>query len=284
MSTEETSELNGDDVQSITIPENMGIDPTLREVLEHNRVEAISRHEALCKEVRELRTEVEKITIQMLKSGANSATVLAACHETMGYCKSIADQCLRQFGGATKVPSVPPMRDPMASVVELREDMQKDVKKKLQEVARTTLGPKVDATPDQLTAVLVPMFEQYLTQREEALRVRANMERLAAIDKAAADAKEQAEKSAAEAKAQAEKSAARAKEQAEAEVRHARAEREKFKKKLLYGSVVAFVTAVAAAAGTYSFGHLSGHDSGVSEERDRHQHEMQAPATTTPTK
>ena len=165
-----------------------------------------------------------------------------------------------------KVEALPPMREETRSSADLTDQMRRGVISEFSQLARRTPGPKVESTPEQLTAVVTPIFESMLAEREEALKVRADRERLAAIDKAAADAKAEALRL----------------------LDQAHADREKFKRKLVYGSILAFFASLAGAIGTYTFGQMSGHDTGVAEGRTAEHRRMEqappnyaAPAATT---
>jgi len=146
-----------------------------------------------------------------------------------------------------RAPSVPPMREEFSSSHDLREDMKKGVREEFTQLAKRTPGARVESTPNELTDRVLPLFDEFMSRREDAMRIKTDRERLAAIDKAELEAKRDAAE----------------------ELNKARDEREKFKRKLVYGSILAFCAAAATAAGTYSFGHLAGRSVGASEERDQ---------------
>lgn len=235
--------------EPLVIPEGFALDPALRNIINSNLQWARERYDAIYATQREIRDELSSVTTHILKTQAAAAQAIKEARETLGYCRALADRFLEQFGDhMPKTSTLPPMRDPMASSMELRAEMTKGVKEEFQQLARKTPGPKVESTPEQLTAVVTPIFEQLLHQREEALRIRSDRERLEAIDRATADARELAE----------------------AKLRKSIEDRAKFQRRLIYGAIVAFATSVAAAAGTYAFGQMAGRSLGAEEERTRH--------------
>lgn len=133
------------------------------------------------------------------------------------------------------------------SSVFLRESSRRELERKLKAEAARTDGPNLNAPVDRVAAIAEEVLTRKLAEREEQIRVKADRERLAAIDAERAEAAKRADALREEA---------------------AKAKR-KFKRQIVYGSLVAFVVAAATAAGTAAWVRASalaeGHAAGVSD-------------------
>lgn len=148
-----------------------------------------------------------------------------------------------------KTSSDPPPAEESPSSIFMRESGRKELENKLKAEAARTPGPptQLNSSVERIAAIADEVLTKKMAEREEQIRIRADRDRLAAIDAERADA------------------AKKAKELIEESEKAKR----KFKRKLTYGAVGAFVLALAAAAGTATWVKASafaeGHQAGLSE-------------------
>ena len=112
---------------------------------------------------------------------ANAARIGAIVSGEMRLLKEVV-----QGKAAAQALGLPPMRPELPSTIDAVESIKTKVSGEFAKIARESTGPHVEADPKRLVDVVGKAVDEELARREAARKALANVERLAAIDAAAA--------------------------------------------------------------------------------------------------
>lgn len=156
--------------RSKPIPAGFGIDPTLSDIFENNRLADAEEREDIRKSMRAIRGDMAELRGQAIRQERMSTEALNASRETLGYCRAVADKVLEHFQYTTaKAPQqgtdseAPPMRGKLPThrdLARVRDDAENSSQHLITELEQLKANQKV-------------LEEEIDTRDREALEARA---------------------------------------------------------------------------------------------------------------
>ena len=216
---------------------DLNLDRDLRAFIDAANRELLGEHSP-----QRLHAKIDALTATVKNVSDNLAAHVQECHQKRRDDELTARSTNARLVGleARRTPSVPPMRPELDSSHDHAEDAARAASLVLADKAKQTRGPNVDATPEEVAALVQPAIEQALREQ-----------------KAVADQKRLEELEAADAAAKAE--AKRIKDEADSAARTLKAQADEDKRKrrtqlyaVLVGALSAAVLGIVTTATTYA--------------------------------